>query len=100
MLGIPTVLDRLIQQALLQVLTRLYDPMFSDSSLGFAQAGVRIRVWIAPRTHCIGHRWVVDMAWKSFFDRVNHDILMSRLARQIAQRGFSRWPARELSQPA
>ncbi len=49
MLGIPTVLDRLIQQAMLQLLTRLYDPMFSDSSFGFRQAGVHIRRWIVPR---------------------------------------------------
>lgn len=84
MLGIPTVLDRLIQQALLQVLTPIFDPGFSDASFGFRpgrsthQAVVRAREHIAA-----GHRWVVDMDLEKFFDRVNHDILMSRVARKV-----------------
>jgi RNA-directed DNA polymerase len=84
MLGIPTVLDRLIQQALLQVLTPIFDPGFSDASFGFRpkrsthQAVLRARAHIAA-----GHRWVVDMDLEKFFDRVNHDILMSRVARKI-----------------
>ena len=84
MLGIPTVLDRLIQQALLQVLTPIFDPGFSDASFGFRpkrsthQAVVRARAHIAA-----GHRWVVDMDLEKFFDRVNHDILMSRVARKV-----------------
>jgi RNA-directed DNA polymerase len=84
MLGIPTVLDRLIQQALLQVLTPIFDPGFSDASFGFRprrsthQAVVRARDHIAA-----GHRWVVDMDLEKFFDRVNHDILMSRVARKV-----------------
>jgi RNA-directed DNA polymerase len=84
MLGIPTVLDRLIQQALLQVLTPIFDPGFSDSSFGFRprcsthQAVMRAREHIAA-----GHRWVVDMDLEKFFDRVNHDVLMSRVARQV-----------------
>lgn len=84
MLGIPTVLDRLIQQALLQVLTPIFDPGFSDASFGFRprrsthQAVVRVREHIAA-----GYRWVVDMDLEKFFDRVNHDILMSRVARKV-----------------
>jgi RNA-directed DNA polymerase len=91
MLGIPTVLDRLIQQALHQVLQRYFDPRFSDASFGFRprrsahQAIERAREHIAA-----GHRWVVDMDLEKFFDRVNHDILMSRLARHIEDKRMLR----------
>ena len=84
MLGIPTVLDRLIQQALLQVLSPLCDPTFSDASYGFRpgrsthQAVQRAREYIAA-----GHRWVVDVDLEQFFDRVNHDVLMARVARRV-----------------
>jgi group II intron reverse transcriptase/maturase len=84
MLGIPTVLDRLIQQALLQVLSPLVDPTFSDASFGFRpkrsahQAVRRARAHIAA-----GHRWVVDLDLEKFFDRVNHDVLMARVARRV-----------------
>ena len=84
MLGIPTVLDRLVQQALHQVLGPLFDCDFSESSFGFrpgrsAHAAVR-----QARQHVSdGRRWVVDIDLSKFFDRVNHDILMSRLARRI-----------------
>lgn len=82
MLGIPTVLDRLIQQALLQVLTRLYDPMFSDSSYGFRPGRSTHQALDRAKEHIAsGHRWVVDMDLEKFFDRVNHDILMSRPTR-------------------
>jgi RNA-directed DNA polymerase len=83
-LGIPTVVDRLIQQALLQVLQPVFDPTFSESSFGFRprrsahQALERARKHIAS-----GHRWVVDLDLEKFFDRVNHDVLMSRLARRV-----------------
>ena len=83
-LGIPTVMDRLIQQAILQVLTPLYDPTFSSSSYGYrpgrsaGQAVQQSRDYIAE-----GYDWVVDLDLEQFFDRVNHDILMSRLARRI-----------------
>lgn len=83
-LGIPTVVDRLIQQALLQVLQPLFDPTFSESSFGFRprrsahQALERAREHIAS-----GHRWVVDLDLEQCFDRVNHDVLMSRLARRV-----------------
>lgn len=83
-LGIPTVMDRLIQQALNQVLQPIFDPGFSDSSFGFRpgrsahQAVRKAREYAAE-----GRRWVVDMDLEKFFDRVNHDILMARLARRI-----------------
>jgi len=83
-LGIPTVLDRFIQQALLQVLSPIFDPTFSDASFGFRpgrsthQAVQRARSYIAA-----GHRWVVDLDLEKFFDRVNHDVLMARVARRV-----------------
>jgi group II intron reverse transcriptase/maturase len=83
-LGIPTVLDRLIQQALLQILQPLFEPGFSESSYGFRpgrnawQAVTRAKQYIAE-----GRRWVVDVDLEKFFDRVSHDILMSRVARQV-----------------
>jgi RNA-directed DNA polymerase len=86
-LGIPTVMDRLIQQALNQVMQPIFDPDFSDSSYGFrpgrsAQQGVlKAREYAAE-----GRRWVVDMDLEKFFDRVNHDILMARLARRIVDK--------------
>lgn len=83
-LGIPTVLDRLIQQAIHQVLNPLYDPMFSEHSYGYRpgrSAGDAVR---QARKHiAAGCGWVVDLDLEKFFDRVNHDILMSRLARRI-----------------
>ncbi len=84
MLGIPTVVDRLIQQALHQVLSPLFEPNFSESSYGFRpnrsaqQAVLKAREYVRE-----GRRWVVDIDLEKFFDRVNHDILMSRLARRI-----------------
>jgi RNA-directed DNA polymerase len=84
MLGIPTVIDRLIQQALHQVLSPLFEPSFSESSYGFRpnrsaqQAVLKAREYVRE-----GRRWVVDIDLEKFFDRVNHDILMSRLARRI-----------------
>ena len=83
-LGIPTVLDRLIQQAVHQVLNRIFDPEFSESSYGFRpgrnahQAVKKARQYVAS-----GKRWVVDMDLEKFFDRVNHDVLMSRVARKV-----------------
>ncbi len=83
-LGIPTVLDRLIQQALLQVLSPLYEPTFSESSFGFRPGrSAHQAVQQAQRYIDSGYRWVVDIDLENFFDRVNHDILMSRLARTI-----------------
>jgi RNA-directed DNA polymerase len=90
-LGIPTVLDRLIQQALLQVLQPHFDATFAEESFGFRpqrsahQAVLRARAHIAA-----GNRWVVDVDIKDFFDRVNHDVLMARLARRIEDRRILR----------
>ena len=83
-LGIPTVVDRLIQQALHQVLSPIFEPDFSESSYGFRpnrsaqQAVLKAREYVRE-----GRRWVVDIDLEKFFDRVNHDIMMSRLARRI-----------------
>jgi RNA-directed DNA polymerase len=84
MLGIPTVLDRMIQQALLQVLTPLFDPTFSQWSFGF-RPGRSARGAVSwSRIHmAAGYQWVVDLDLEKFFDRVNHDILMSRVARRV-----------------
>jgi len=77
MLGIPTVLDRFIQQAVLQVLQPQIDPSFSESSYGF-RPGRRAHdaVCQAQRYVQSGRRWVVDVDLEKFFDRVNHDVLM------------------------
>ena len=84
MLGIPTTLDRLIQQALLQVLTPLFEPTFSDSSFGFRPGRSAHQALDRAKQHiAAGHRWVVDMDLEKFFDRVNHDVLMARLARRV-----------------
>jgi RNA-directed DNA polymerase len=83
-LGIPTVLDRLIQQALHQVLSIVFDQGFSESSYGFRPGrSAHQAVFQAQRYVGEGRRWVVDLDLEKFFDRVNHDILMSRLARKI-----------------
>lgn len=84
MLGIPTVVDRLIQQALSQALTPHYDPTFSDSSFGYRPGRSAHQALDRAKEHIgSGHRWVVDVDLEKFFDRVNHDVLMSRLARRI-----------------
>jgi RNA-directed DNA polymerase len=83
-LGIPTVLDRLIQQALHQVLQPIFEPGFSASSYGFrAGRGALQAVAQAKAYVAAGKRWVVDLDLEKFFDRVNHDILMARLSRRI-----------------
>jgi RNA-directed DNA polymerase len=87
LLGIPTVLDRLIQQAILQVLNPQWDPTFSESSFGFRpnrsahQAIAQAQAFIIE-----GYDWVVDIDLEKFFDRVNHDILMSRVARRVSDK--------------
>jgi RNA-directed DNA polymerase len=84
MLGIPTVLDRLIQQALLQVLHPIFDPTFSDDSYGFRPGRSAHQAVLRAQEHiAAGHRWVVDVDLERFFDRVNHDVLMSRVARRV-----------------
>jgi group II intron reverse transcriptase/maturase len=87
LLGIPTVLDRLIQQALHQTLNLIFDPGLSENSYGFrkgrsAKQGVlKAREYIQE-----GFRYVVDMDLAKFFDRVNHDMLMARVARKVADK--------------
>jgi len=83
-LGIPTVVDRFIQQAILQVLTPIFDPCFSGHSYGFRPGRSCHQAVKAARKHVeAGYRWVVDMDLEKFFDRVNHDVLMARVARRI-----------------
>jgi RNA-directed DNA polymerase len=87
LLGVPTVLDRLVQQALAQVLEPVFDPRFSEHSYGFRpgrsahQAVETARSYVAD-----GYRWVVDVDLEKFFDRVNHDKLMHRVSRRVADR--------------
>lgn len=84
LLGIPTVVDRLIQQALLQVLQPIFEAHFSESSYGFRpKRSAHQAVQAAQAFIAQGKRWVVDIDLEKFFDRVNHDMLMSRLARRI-----------------
>ena len=84
MLGIPTVLDRLIQQAVYQELGPLFEPGFSAHSYGFRPGkSAHQAVQTAKRAVANGLRWVVDLDLAQFFDRVNHDILMSRVARKV-----------------
>ena len=86
-LGIPTVLDRFIQQAVLQVLQADWDPTFSEHNFGFRpgrsahQAVARAQDYIAH-----GHRWGVDIDLEKFFDRVNHDVLMGLAAKRVNDR--------------
>jgi RNA-directed DNA polymerase len=90
-LGIPTVVDRLVQQAILQVLEPILDPAFSSSSFGFRpgrsahQALAQARQYVAD-----GRSIVVDIDLEKFFDRVNHDVLMARLARRIGDKRLLR----------
>jgi len=85
LLGIPTVLDRFIQQAVLQVLQPRFDPTFSEHSYGF-RPGRSAQQAIAKAQRYVeeGRRYVVDVDLEKFFDRVNHDVLMGRLAKRIA----------------
>jgi len=86
-LGIPTALDRFVQQAVMQVLQRQWDPTFSDSSYGFRpgrsthQAVAQAQQYIAA-----GYGWVVDLDLEKFFDRVNHDKLMGQIAKRVGDK--------------
>jgi RNA-directed DNA polymerase len=83
-LGVPTVVDRLIQQALHQVLQPLFDSTFSERSYGFRPGrGAHQAVRQAQAYIREGKRWVVDIDLEKFFDRVNHDVLMSRVVRRV-----------------
>lgn len=86
-LGIPTVLDRFIQQAVMQVLQRRWDRTFSDHSYGFRPGrSAHQAVAAAQQYIAAGNRWVVDLDLEKFFDRVNHDKLMARIAQRISDR--------------
>ena len=90
-LGIPTVLDRLIQQALIQVLNPLFDPEFSESSFGYRPGrSAHDAVRQALKHQQDGKQWVVDVDLEKFFDEVDHDILMARLGRKVKDRRVKR----------
>ena len=90
-LGIPTVVDRLIQQALLQVLQPILDPTFSEHSYGFRPGRRAHDAVLAAQAHVqAGRRVVVDVDLEKFFDRVNHDILIDRLSKRIDDAGVIR----------
>ena len=90
-LGIPTVIDRIVQQAILQVLQPLLDPTFSDFSYGFRPGrSAHDALFQASKYVAEGRTIVVDLDLEKFFDRVNHDILMARLARRIEDKRLLR----------
>ena len=83
-LGIPNIQDRVIQQAILQVLTPIFDPSFSDSSFGFRPKRSAHGAAKQVQAHiCAGFRQCVDMDLSKFFDRVQHDVLLARVARKV-----------------
>ena len=90
-LGIPTVVDRLIQQAITQVLVPIFDSGFSESSFGFRPGrGAHDAVRQAHKYQQEGRQWVVDLDLKQFFDEVDHDILMARLGRKVKDKRLKR----------
>jgi RNA-directed DNA polymerase len=91
MLGIPTVKDRMLQQAVHQILSRYYDPLFSENSFGF-RPGRNAHQAISQASKYIrsGKEWVVDIDLEKFFDNVNHDRLMQRLSKGIGDKRLLR----------
>jgi len=86
-LGIPTVLDRFIQQAVMQVLQRKWDPTFSNHSYGFRPGrSAHQAVEAAQQYIAAGYRWCVDLDLEKFFDRVSHDKLMARIEKKVSDR--------------
>ncbi len=84
LLGVPTVMDRFLQQAALQVLSPLFEPHFSEHSYGFRPGRSAHQAVLAARGYQrAGKRWVVDIDLASFFDEVNHDLLMARVRRRV-----------------
>jgi len=84
LLGIPTVLDRIIQQAIAQIVEQIWDPTFSEFSYGFRPGKSAHDAILQSKQYLLdGYTYVVDMDLSKFFDRVNHDRLMSRLATRI-----------------
>lgn len=91
MLGIPTVKDRMLQQAIHQILSRYYDPLFSDNSYGFRPGrNAHQAILQASRFISSGKEWVVDIDLEKFFDNVNHDRLMQRLSKGIGDKRLLR----------
>ncbi len=91
MLGIPTVLDRLIQQAINQILTPIFDPGFSESSFGFRPGrSARGAIKLVKGYLKEGRRFAVDLDLKKFFDMVNHDVLMERISRKVSDKDLLR----------
>jgi len=96
-LGIPTVLDRMIQQALHQVLSPIFDPTFSDASFGFRPGRGTHDAVVRAREHiATGYRWVVDLDLAKFFDTVNHDVLMRLVAKRVKDKPVLRLIGRYL----
>jgi RNA-directed DNA polymerase len=96
-LGIPTVTDRVVQQAIAQVLTPIFDPTFSESSFGFRPGRNAHQAIRQVQAHVKdGYRWAVDIDLAKFFDTVNHDLLMSLLGRTIADKRLLRLIGRYL----
>jgi RNA-directed DNA polymerase len=86
-LGIPTVLDRWIQQAVMQVLQKRWDRTFSDHSYGFRPGrSAHQAVEVAQKYIAAGHRWCVDLDLEKFFDRVSHDKLMAKIAARVSDK--------------
>ena len=91
-LGIPCVLDRFVQQAVLQVLPKRWDPTFSEHSQGFRPGrSAKQAVHKAQQYIAEGYRWVVDLDWEKFFDRVNHDRLLAAVAERVADKRMLKW---------
>jgi RNA-directed DNA polymerase len=97
MLGIPTVMDRMIQQALSQALTLIFDPTFSADSYGFRPGRSTHQAVLRAREHmAAGYRWVVDLDLAKFFDTVQHDVLMRRVSRRVKDKRVLRLIGRYL----
>jgi len=96
-LGIPTVMDRMIQQALHQVLTPIFDPTFSEDSYGYRPGRSAHQAVLRAKEHIeAGFRWVVDLDLEKFFDTVQHDVLMARVARRVKDKRVLRLIGRYL----
>jgi len=92
-LGIPTVVDRLIQQAVMQVLQKRWDGTFSAHSYGFRPRRSAHQAVAQAQQHlAAGHRWVVDLDLEKFFDRVNHDKLMGQVAKRVTDKRVLKTP--------
>lgn len=87
LLGIPTVIDRMIQQAMAQELNKIYEPTFSESSYGFRPGRSQHMAMKQAKDHINeGHKWVIDMDLEKFFDTVQHDVLMNKLSKKIGDK--------------